>query len=150
MSYFGTVSSLLQSVDSHDLWGGFTVGLPSALGSGARRRAQGRGSSEISRRPQTTREVPCTARAVGLSYIVWGACETQKISGAPCMSYFGTVSSLLQSVDSHDLWGGFTVGLPSALGSGARRRAQGRGSSEIEPCYAVRPLPSSPVCRCWK
>ena len=56
------------------------------------------------------------------------------------MSYFGTVSSLLQSVDSrHGLWGGLTVGLPSALGSGARRRAQGRGSNEIEPRYAVRP-----------
>ena len=73
-----------------------------------------------------------------------------KISGAPCMSYFGTVSSLLQSVDSHGLWGGLTVGLPNALGSGARRRAQGRGSSEIEPRYAVRPLPPSPVCMCWK
>ena len=66
------------------------------------------------------------------------------------MSYFGTVSSSLQSVDSHGLWGGLTVGLPSALGSGARRRAQGRGSSEIEPRYAVRALPLSPVCRCWK
>ena len=64
------------------------------------------------------------------------------------MSYFGTVSSLLQSVDSHGLWEGLTIGLP--LGSGARRRAQGRGSSEIEPSYAVRPLPLSPVCRCWK
>ena len=32
MSYFGTVSSLLQSDDSHGLWGGLTVGLPSALG----------------------------------------------------------------------------------------------------------------------
>ena len=30
MSYFGTVSSLLQSVDSYGLWGGLTVGLPSA------------------------------------------------------------------------------------------------------------------------
>ena len=46
------------------------------------------------------------------------------------MSYFGTVSSLLQSVDSRGLWGDLTVGLPSALGSGARRRAQGRGSSD--------------------
>ena len=43
------------------------------------------------------------------------------------MSYFGTVGSLLQSVDSRGLWGDLTVGLPSALGSGARRRAQGRG-----------------------
>ena len=42
------------------------------------------------------------------------------------MPYFGTVRSLLQSVDSHGLCGGLTVGLPSALGSGARRRVQGR------------------------
>ena len=55
------------------------------------------------------------------------------------MPYFDPVSSLLQSVDSHGLWGGLTVGLPSALGSGARRRVQGRGLSEIEPRYAVRP-----------
>ena len=41
------------------------------------------------------------------------------------MSYCGTVSSLLQSVDSRGLWGDLTVGLP--IGSGARRRAQGRG-----------------------
>ena len=61
---------------------------------------------------------------------------------APCIPYYGTVSSLLQSVDSHGLWGGLTIGLPSALGSGAPRRAQGRGSSEIEPRYAVRPMPS--------
>ena len=53
--------------------------------------------------------------------------------------YFGTVSSLLQSVDSHGLWRGLTVGLPSALGGGARRRAQERGSSEIKPRKAVRP-----------
>ena len=66
------------------------------------------------------------------------------------MSYFDTVSSLLQSVDSHGLWGGLTVSLPSALGGGARRRAQGRGSSEIEPRYDVRPLPPSPVCMCRK
>ena len=33
---------------------------------------------------------------------------------APCMPYFGTtVSSLLQSVDSHGLWGSLTVGSPS-------------------------------------
>ena len=44
------------------------------------------------------------------------------------MSYFGTASSLLQSVDSRGLWGDLTVGLPNAIGSGARRRAQGRGS----------------------
>ena len=65
-----------------------------------------------------------------------------------CPTLVPIVSSLLQSVDSHGLWGGLAVGLPSALGSGARRRAQGRDSSEIEPRYAVRPLPPSPVCRC--
>ena len=27
--------------------------------------------------PNNTHEVPCTGRAVGLSFIVWGACETQ-------------------------------------------------------------------------
>ena len=58
------------------------------------------------------------------------------------MSYFCTVSSLLQSVDSRGLWGDLTVGLPNALGSGARRRAQGRGSSKIEPRYTV-----SALCR---
>ena len=71
--------------------------------------------------------------------------KRKESSGAPCMPCFGTVSSLLQSVDSHGLWGGLTVGLPSALGSGAPRRAQGRGSSEIEPRHAVRPMPPSPV-----
>ena len=49
------------------------------------------------------------------------------------MSYFGTAGSSLQSVDSRGLWGDLTVGLPSALDCGARKRAQGRGSSEIEP-----------------
>ena len=72
-------------------------------------------------RPQTTHEVPCTARAVGLSYTVWGVCETQKKTGVPCMSYFGTVSSLMQSVDIHDLWGGLTDGLRSTLGSARSR-----------------------------
>ena len=48
---------------------------------------------------------------------------------APCsMSYFGTVRSLLQSVDSHVFCGDLTVGLPSAVGSGASMRAQGRGA----------------------
>ena len=72
----------------------------------------------------------------------------KKKTGAPCMSYFGTISTLLQPVDSHSLWEGLTVGLPIALGSGAPRRAQGRGSSEVEPRYAVRHMPPSPVCRC--
>ena len=48
--------------------------------------------------------------------------------GAPCMPYIGTVRSLLRSVDSHGFRGGLTAGLPSALGSGAPRRAQGRGT----------------------
>ena len=53
-------------------------------------------------------------------YLVLRLCPTR---------YFGTVpvSSLLQAVDSRGLWGDLTVGLPNALGSGARRRAQGRG-----------------------
>ena len=51
-------------------------------------------------------------------------------SGAPCMPYFDTVSSLLQSVDSHDLWACLAVGTP--------RRAQGRGSS-VERRFAVHP-----------
>ena len=42
------------------------------------------------------------------------------------MPYFGTVSSLLQSVDSHGLWGGLADGLPSTLGS-------------ARSSYAVRP-----------
>ena len=57
----------------------------------------------------------------------------QKKSGAPCMPYFGTVSSLLQSVDSHGLWGGLTVGLPSALGSGdgGGRKVEVRARSNL-------------------
>ena len=55
-------------------------------------------------------------------------------SGAPCMPYFGTVSSLLQSVGSHGLWGGLTVVLPSALCSGAPRRAR---TSLRCPLYVV-------------
>ena len=47
--------------------------------------------------------------------------KRKKQSGAPCMPYFGTVSSLLQSVDSHGLWGGLTDGLPSTLGSARSR-----------------------------
>ena len=46
--------------------------------------------------------------------------ERKKKSGAPCMPDFDfgtTVSCLLQSVDSHGLWGGLIDGLPSTLGS---------------------------------
>ena len=60
--------------------------------------------------------------------------KLKKKTGAPLCPTLVTVSSLLQSVDSHVLWGGLTDGLPSTLGI-----AQGRGSSEIEPRYAVRP-----------
>ena len=48
--------------------------------------------------------------------------KRKKKSGAPCMPYFGTVSSLLQSVDSHGVWGGLTDGLPSTLGSARSER----------------------------
>ena len=51
--------------------------------------------------------------------------KRKKKSGAPCMPNIGTVSSFLQSFDSH-------------------------GSSEIEPRYAARPMPPSPACRYWK
>ena len=61
------------------------------------------------------------------------------------MSYFGTVSSLLQSVDSRGLWGDLTVGLPSALGSGARRRAQGRGFERDRTCPPSAALTSAYV-----
>ena len=54
--------------------------------------------------------------------------KRKKKSGAPCMPYFGTVSSLLQFVDSHGLWGGFTDGLPSPLGSAGSRFERDRTS----------------------
>ena len=45
------------------------------------------------------------------------------------MSYFGTVSSLLQSVDSHGLWRGLTVGLPGAeLGGGRKVEVRARSN----------------------
>ena len=52
------------------------------------------------------------------------------------MPYFGTVSSLLQSVDSHGLWGGLTDGLPSTLGS-ARSKFERDGTSLRCPPYAT-------------
>ena len=54
-------------------------------------------------------------------------------SGAPCMPYFGTVSSLLQSVNSHGLWGGLTGGLPSTLGSARSRLERDRTSLRCPP-----------------
>ena len=66
--------------------------------------------------------------------------KLKKKSGAPCMPYFGTVSSLLQSVDSHVVWGGLTDGLPSTLGSARSRFERDRTSLRCPP---------SPVCRCW-
>ena len=59
----------------------------------------------------------------------------QKKNGAPFMPYFG-VSSLLQSVDSHGLWGGLTDGLPSTLG-GARSRFERDRTSLRCPPYAA-------------
>ena len=55
------------------------------------------------------------------------------------MPYFGTVSSLLQSVDSHGLWGGLTVGLPSALGSGlgGGRKVEGQARSNVVTLSAL-------------
>ena len=52
------------------------------------------------------------------------------------MSYFGTVSSLLQSVDSHG--GGLTVGLPSALAElGGGRKVEVRARSNLVTLSAL-------------
>ena len=61
----------------------------------------------------------------------------KKIYGALCMPYFGTVSSLLQSVDSHGLWGGLTDGLPSTLGSARSRFERDRTSLRCPPYAAL-------------
>ena len=53
------------------------------------------------------------------------------------MSYFGTVSSLLQSVDSRGFWGDLTVDLPSALGSGAGRKVEVRARSNLVTLSAL-------------
>ena len=44
--------------------------------------------------------------------------KRKNIYDAPCMpySYFGTVSSLLQSVDNHGLWEGLTDGIDEYIG----------------------------------
>ena len=52
---------------------------------------------------------------------------------ALCTPFFGTVSSLLQSVDSHGLWGGLTDGLPSTLGSAKSRFERDRTSLRCPP-----------------
>ena len=60
--------------------------------------------------------------------------KRKKKSGARCMPYFGTtVSSLLQSVDSHGLWGGLPDGLPSTLGSATSRFERDRTSLRCPP-----------------
>ena len=63
--------------------------------------------------------------------------KLKKKSGAPCMPYFGTVSSLLQSVDSHVLWGGSTDGLPSTLVSERSRFERDRTSLRCPPYAAL-------------
>ena len=63
--------------------------------------------------------------------------KLKKKSGAPCMPYFGTVSSLLQSVDSHVLWGGLTDGLPSTLGSARSRFERDRTWLRCPPYAAL-------------
>ena len=58
--------------------------------------------------------------------------------GAPCMSYFGTGSSLLQSVDIiHGLWGGLNDGLPSTLGSTRLRFERDRTTLRCPPYAAL-------------
>ena len=49
------------------------------------------------------------------------------------MPYLRTVSSLLQSVDSHGLWGGLTDGLPNTLGSARSRFERDRTSLRCPP-----------------
>ena len=64
--------------------------------------------------------------------------KLKKKSGAPCMPYFfGTVSSLLQSVDSHVFGGGLTDGLPSTLGSARSRFERDRTSLRCPPYAAL-------------
>ena len=63
--------------------------------------------------------------------------KLKKKSGAPCMPYFGTVSSLLQSDDSHVLWRGLTDGLPSTLGSARSRVERDRTSLRCPPYAAL-------------
>ena len=63
--------------------------------------------------------------------------KLKKKSGASCMPYFGTVSSLLQSVDSHVLWGGSTDGLPSTLVSARSRFERDRTSLRCPPYVAL-------------
>ena len=63
--------------------------------------------------------------------------KREKKSGVPCMPYFGTVSSLLQSVDSHCLWGGLADGLPSTLGSARSRFERDRTSLRCPPYAAL-------------
>ena len=62
-----------------------------------------------------------------------------KSGAAPCMpyEYFGTVSSLLQSVDCHGLWGGLTDDLPSTLGSTKSRFERDRTSLRCPPYAAL-------------
>ena len=53
------------------------------------------------------------------------------------MPSFSTVSSLLQSVDSHCLWRGLTDGLPSTLGNVSSRFVRDRTSLRCPPYAAV-------------
>ena len=53
------------------------------------------------------------------------------------MLYFGIVRSLFQSVDSHDLWGGLTDGLPSTLGNTRSRFKRDRTSLRCPPYAAL-------------
>ena len=54
-----------------------------------------------------------------------------------CPTLVQTVSSLLQSVDSHGLWGGLTDGLPSTLGSARLRFERDRTSLRCPPYAAL-------------
>ena len=55
------------------------------------------------------------------------------------MPYFGTVSCLLQTVDSHGLWGGLTGDLPITLGSARSRFERDRSSLRCQPNMSPSP-----------
>ena len=63
--------------------------------------------------------------------------KRKKKPGALCMPYFGTVSSLLQSIDSHGLLGGLTDGLTSTLGSARSRFERDQTSLRCTPYAAL-------------
>ena len=89
-------------------------------------------------RLQTTHGVPYALHELlGFHISFEELVKRKNKSGAPRMLYFGTVSSLLQSVDSHGLWGGLADGFPSILGSARSRFERDRTSLRCPPYAAL-------------